>query len=129
MQLKPLKIGDLEIKVPIIQGGMGIQVSTSKLAVAVADCGAAGTISSVGLAMGNSQETADFKASSREALRNEVKEAKAMTKGVVGVNILVALSDYAEHAKIAAEAGADFIAAGAGLPLKYLNLQKDLKLS
>ena len=124
MQLKPLKIGDLEIKIPIIQGAMGIQVSTSALAAAVAEAGGAGTISSVGLGMGTEFETSDFKESSRKALANEIEKAKKKTKGVVGVNILVALTDYAEHARIAAKSGADFIAAGAGLPLKLPELTR-----
>ena len=51
-KLKPLIIGDLEIKIPIIQGGMGVKVSTASLAAAVANCGGAGTIASVGLAYG-----------------------------------------------------------------------------
>jgi len=50
--LKPLIIGDLEIKIPIIQGGMGVKVYTASLASAVANCGGAGTIASVGLAYG-----------------------------------------------------------------------------
>lgn len=127
MELKPLKIGDLEMKIPIIQGAMGIQVSTSALATAVADCGAAGTISSVGLAMGTDLETQDFKISSRDGLRADIKKAKESTNGVVGVNILVALNDYAEQARIAAEAGADFIASGAGLPLRLPEFTKGFK--
>ena len=46
-KLEPLILGNLEIKIPIIQGGMGVQVSMASLASAVADCGAAGTIASV----------------------------------------------------------------------------------
>ncbi len=50
--LKPLIIGDLEIEIPIIQGAMGIRVSTHTLAAAVANCHGAGTIASVGLGFG-----------------------------------------------------------------------------
>ena len=54
--LKPLMIGGLEVKIPIVQGGMGVQVSTASLASAVANYGGAGTIASVGLAYGIDEE-------------------------------------------------------------------------
>ena len=58
-KLKPLIIGDLEIKVPIIQGGMGVRVSTSSLAASVANCDCGGTIASVGLAPDTEENRAD----------------------------------------------------------------------
>lgn len=116
--LKPLIIGGLEVKIPIVQGGMGVQVSTASLASAVANCGGAGTIASVGLAYGIDEEGREFVEASNEALSNEIREAKRLTRGVVGVNIMVALSNFEELVRTAVKEHADFIVSGAGLPLK-----------
>jgi len=116
-KLKPLLIGDLEIKIPIIQGGMGVKVSTASLASAVANCGAAGTIASVGLAYGVDETKTTYIKASNEALQEEIRQARKLTKGVVGVNIMVALSNYEDLSRITAEEKADFIISGAGLPL------------
>jgi nitronate monooxygenase len=115
--LRPLFIGDLEVELPIVQGGMGVMVSTAALAAAVADCGAAGTIAGVALGYGTPENESDYLGASRRALREEIGKAKAATDGVVGVNILGALTNCDDLARTAAEAGADFIASGAGLPL------------
>ncbi|MDD4012612.1 MAG: nitronate monooxygenase family protein [Candidatus Omnitrophica bacterium] len=115
--LRPLIIGDLRIEVPIIQGGMGVRVSTSTLAAAVAECGAAGTIASVGLPMDTAENRADVAGSTRAKLKEEIKTARSLTKGVVGVNVMVALTDFEDIARGAAEANADYIISGAGLPL------------
>jgi nitronate monooxygenase len=120
--MRPLRIGDLEIKLPIVQGGMGVMVSTAALAAAVAACGAAGTIAGVGLGYGTLENESDYPAASRKALIEEIRKAKAATDGVVGVNLLGALSNYDELVRTAAEAGADFIASGAGLPLSLPQL-------
>ena len=116
-KFKPLLIGDLEIEIPLIQGGMGVRVSMAPLASAVANCGAAGTIASVGLAYGVDETTNTFVNASNEALRQEIRKAKQLTKGVVGVNIMVALSNYEELVRVAVEEKADFIVSGAGLPI------------
>ena len=116
--LKPLMIGGLEVKIPIVQGGMGVKVSTASLASAVANCGGAGTIASVGLAYGIDEEGREFVEASNEALGNEIREAKRLTRGVVGVNIMVALSNFEDLVRTAAKERADFIVSGAGLPLK-----------
>ena len=117
-KLNPLIIGDLEIKIPIIQGGMGVQVSMASLASAVANCGAAGTIASVGLGYGREDSESDYLKSSREGLQVEIRQAKQLTKGVVGVNIMVALSNYEDLVRTSVSEKTDFIASGAGLPLK-----------
>jgi len=122
--LKPLLIGDLEIKIPIIQGGMGVKVSTASLASAVANCGAAGTIASVGLAYGIDEKGREFVEASNEALQKEIRLAKKLTKGIVGVNIMVALSNYEELARTAAKENTDFIISGAGLPLSLPEFTK-----
>ena len=117
-EFKPLIIKDVEIKIPIIQGGMGVKVSTAPLAAAVANCGGAGTIASVGLAYGTAGIETDYLKASKEALRAEIRKAKALTTGVVGVNIMVALTNYEDLVRVAAEEKADFIVSGAGLPMK-----------
>ncbi len=123
-KLKPLVIGDMEIKIPIIQGGMGVKVSTASLASAVANCGGAGTIASVGLAYGTSRNETDYLEASKEALANEIRKAKILTSGVVGVNIMVALTNYEDLVRIAAKEKADFIVSGAGLPLRLPEFAK-----
>ena len=120
--LAPLVIGDMEIPVPIVQGGMGVQVSTASLAAAVAECGAAGTIAGVALGYGAPDNDSDYIGASRRALREELRKARAATTGVVGVNLLCALTNFEDLARTAAQSGADFIAAGAGLPMNLPEL-------
>lgn len=117
-KLEPLIIGDLQIRIPIIQGAMGVQVSTASLASAVANCGGAGTIASVGLGYGTEENETNFVKASREGLEKEIRLAKELTKGIVGINIMVALSNYEDLARTTAREKADFIVSGAGLPLK-----------
>ena len=129
-KLKPLFIGDLELKIPIIQGGMGVMVSTASLASAVADCGAAGTIASVGLGYGTEENETNYVKASREGLQKEIRQAKQLTQGVVGVNVMVALSNYEDLVQTAVKEKTDFIIAGAGLPLKLpeLAIESPIKL-
>jgi len=115
-------MGDLEIKVPLIQGGMGVRVSMAPLASAVANRGGAGTIASVGLAYGADETTTTFVKGSNEALQQEIRKAKRLTSGVIGVNIMVALSNYEDLVRVAVEEKTDFIVSGAGLPLSLPEL-------
>lgn len=118
-KIAPLIIGDLEIKVPIILGGMGAQISTAPLAAAVANCGGAGTIASVGLGQHNINDgKSNFLKDSREGLERQIDAARKATKGVIGVNILVALTNYEDLVKTAVAKKVDYIISGAGLPLK-----------
>ncbi len=117
-ELKPLALGDKEVKIPIIQGGMGVAISTASLVSAVANCGGAGTIASVGLGYGSQENETDFVKASRQGLQNEIRKAKKLTKGVIGANILVAVSNYEDLVQVVAEEKADFLVSGAGLPLK-----------
>ncbi len=117
-KLKPLLIGDLEIKTPIIQGGMGVKVSTASLASAVANCGGAGTIASVGLGWEDIKKGIPFIEANHAAVKKEIRQAKELTTGVVGVNIMVALSNYEDLVRAAVKEKTDFIVSGAGLPLK-----------
>lgn len=109
-----------ELPVPIIQGGMGVGVSLSSLAGAVAHEGGMGVISSVNA--GYREE--DFLTNPREAnlraLHNEIKRAKELAdgNGLVAVNIMTVVSNYENTCRCVVEAGADAIISGAGLPLK-----------
>ena len=60
----------------------------------------------------------DFRGANRRVLRDEIRKAKKMTNGIIGVNIMVALSDYEDHMSVAVEEGADLIISGAGLPIR-----------
>jgi len=113
-----LWIGDLKVDIPIVQGGMGVGVSLSGLASAVANEGGIGVISAAGIGMLEPDFNRNFKEANKRALRREIKKAKEMTKGIIGVNIMVALSDFDELLKTAVAEGADLVFLGAGLPLK-----------
>ena len=123
MKLSSLKIGDLTIQKPIIQGGMGIGVSRSGLASAVANEGGMGVISGVLLGFLEPDfETNPLEANIR-ALRKEIRAAKKLSpNGVIGVNFLVAVNDYDELVKAAVEEGIDVIISGAGLPARLPEL-------
>jgi nitronate monooxygenase len=117
MKMKPLDIGGLIVSVPIFQGGMGVGISLSGLASAVANEGGVGVISAAGLGMIYKSLPGNFQENSIEGLRIEIRNAKKKSRGIIGVNIMVALSDYAELVRASIEEGADLIISGAGLPL------------
>lgn len=117
-------IGDLYVKKPIIQGGMGVGVSLSGLASAVANEGGVGTISSAGIGLINENLTKKGMQYNYDGLKNEILKLKTMTNGVVGVNIMVALTDFELMVKASIEAGIDIIMCGAGLPLNLPSLKK-----
>lgn len=115
-RLPDLIIGNLVINPPIIQGGMGVRVSTATLAAAVSNEGAFGVIASVGL--GDEKESEkDYVRSSEMALRKQIQKAKELTARPIGVNIMFALTNYDELTKAAIEEDAGAIISGAGLPL------------
>ncbi|MCK5076686.1 MAG: nitronate monooxygenase [Calditrichia bacterium] len=122
-----LKIGNLVAEKPIIQGGMGVGVSMAKLASAVANEGGIGVISSVGLGLLKPDATKKLskKDANKEAIRKEIRLARKLTDGILGLNVMVALTDYDDILKIAFEEEIDIVFVGAGLPLK---LPKDLPL-
>ncbi len=104
---------------------MGVRVSGARLASAVADEGCAGVIASVGL--GNFVDLRGDSATqvNRQALREEIRKARALSNGIIGVNVMVALTDYDELVRIAVEEKVDFIISGAGLPLELPGLVDD----
>ena len=116
-KMNELKIGDLTAKVPIIQGGMGVGISLSGLASAVANEGGIGVLATAGIGEQESDIFTNFIEANNRGLRNEIRKAKSMTNGIIGVNIMVALSNYAELVKVAVEENIDIIFSGAGLPL------------
>ena len=112
-----LRIGHLTINPPIIQGGMGVRVSKANLASAVANEGCAGVIASVGLGDYEHSPGADFEEVNRVALQTEIRKARQMTAGIIGVNVMVALSNYESLVRVCVEENVDMIISGAGLPL------------
>ena len=120
--LPSLSSKEKRIRVPIIQGGMGVGVSLSPLASAVADEGGVGIVSSAALDRLVTKRTGK-KHTSYEATFEEISQAKAKG-GVSGINIMVALlQDYEDSVKGAIDAGADAIISGAGLPLNLPAIQ------
>jgi nitronate monooxygenase len=118
MNLPKLQIGNMKIDKPIIQGGMGVGISLSGLASAVANEGGIGVISSVALELISNESAKSGKAANVELLQKEIKKARNKTEGYIGVNIMVALSNYEELVKTSIEEEADIVFIGAGLPLK-----------
>jgi nitronate monooxygenase len=113
-----LKIGNLEISPPVIQGGMGVRVSGANLAAAVANAGCVGVIASAGLGLFEENlRGSESKKLGEEVLRKEIRKAKRLTSGIIGVNNMVALSNYEDLVKVAVEEKVDMIISGAGLPL------------
>ncbi len=124
--MKSLKIGNLTIPTPIIQGGMGVGISLSGLASAVANQGGVGVISSAGLGVIYNNLSSKYNEASILGLREELRKAREATKGVIGVNVMVAMSNFADMVKTAIAEKADIIFSGAGLPLSLPSfLEKD----
>jgi len=112
-----LKIGDLTARVPIIQGGMGVGISLSGLAAAVANEGGVGVISVAGLGLIYREKARSYMDSCVVGLREEIRKAKEKTSGIVGVNVMMALTNFGEMVKTAVAEKVDVVFAGAGLPL------------
>lgn len=100
MKLPELRIGDLVPKLPIIQGGMAVRISTAPLAAAVAEEGGIGLIAATGMSV--------------EELKREIAKARDLTKGIIGINIMFAASQFRNLINAAIEEGIDLIVSGAG---------------
>lgn len=111
----PLCLGELCSPLPIVQGGMGVGISLAELAGAVANQGGIGVISAACIA--RTPRYAGLGLPDTQALKHEILRARQLSSGVIGVNIMVALKNYEALARAAAEASADIIFAGAGLPM------------
>ncbi len=140
MEMLTTDLPKLRIKgralLPIVQGGMGVGVSAHRLAGSVARLGAMGTLSSVDLRhhhedlMARTARTRDkalIDAANLEALDREIRAALALAggRGMIAVNVMRALSEYAHYVKQACESGAQAIVVGAGLPLDLPDLTAD----
>ncbi|RLD49355.1 MAG: nitronate monooxygenase [Bacteroidetes bacterium] len=117
--MEGLNIGDLRIKIPIIQGGMGVAISLSGLASAVANQGGVGVISAVGIGMTERDYIKNFRNANKRALRKEIWKARGLSPGgVIGVNIMYAASDFDDLLEVAIDEKIDVVFISAGLPLK-----------
>jgi len=115
--MRELKIGDLKIRIPIIQGGMGVGISMSRLAGAVANEGGVGVIAAACIGMFEPDYARNFIEANIRALKNEIRKAREISSGVIGVNIMVALTNFQDMVKTAISEKIDIIFAGAGLPM------------
>ncbi len=111
MKLPELKIGDKIAKVPVIQGGMAIRLSTARLAAAVANEGGIGLIAASGM--------------TNDELRYEIRLARSLTSGIIGINIMVAAKKFSELMKTAIQEGIDLVVAGAGFSRDMFGIGKE----
>ena len=111
MKLPELKIGTKIAKVPIIQGGMAIRLSTAKLAAAVANQGGIGLIAASGM--------------TNDELRYEIRLARSLTSGIIGINVMVAARKFSEIVKTAIDEGIDLVVAGAGFSRDMFGLGQE----
>lgn len=126
MKYKPLIIGDLKAEVPIVQGGMGVGISLSGLASAVACEGGIGVISSAQPGFKEADFLYNTVEANKRALSYHIKKAKENSNnGIIGVNIMVATNNYEDYVKCCIENNADIIISGAGLPINLPELVKD----
>src|SRR5690554_5000208 len=118
MSMKPLIIGNLKARVPIIQGGMGIGVSRWRLAGSVAKEGGIRIISTAQIGYDEPDFEKDQIPTNLKAIKKHIDLARGIAEGgIVGVNIMVATKQYESYVKAACEAGTDLIISGAGLPI------------
>ncbi len=117
--VKPLQIGELIARVPVIQGGMGVGISLSSLAGAVAAEGGIGIISTAQIGYREPDFDVDPIEANLRAIGLEIRKAREIARGgILGVNIMVATRKYEEYVKAAVAAGIDLIISGAGLPME-----------
>ena len=124
---QPLQIGIHTLKYPVIQGGMGVRVSAGSLAGHVAKCGGVGLVAAAGIALNSGlYDGKNFFQAEAEAFKEELRKAYQIAPdGVIGVNVMVALSDFEPLVKAAIEGGAKVIVCGAGLPMGLPELTMD----
>jgi NAD(P)H-dependent flavin oxidoreductase YrpB (nitropropane dioxygenase family) len=111
MKLPPLTIGKFTASVPLVQGGMSIRVSTSALAIPVAECGGIGTIGGSAIPLAE--------------LQADIRKAKAATKGIIAVNIMFAMKNFYSLVMGSIEAGVDMIVTGAGFSRDIFKIGKE----
>lgn len=131
MNFPELRIKDLVAQVPIIQGGMGVGISLSGLASAVASQGGIGVISAAMIGIDEPDVAKNPVQAHIRGLKSEIRKAREMTTGILGVNIMVALTNFTDMVKTSIQEGIDIIFSGAGLPFdlpKYLTQESKTKL-
>lgn len=106
-----LSIGRVTSRLPIVQGGMAVRVSMAPLAAAVANAGGIGVIAGSGL--------------TEHELRAEIRSAREMGEGVIGVNIMVAVRNFADLVKAALDEGIDLVISGAGFSRDVFEWTRD----
>ena len=129
--MKELKIRSKVASKPIIQGGMGVGVSLANLAGAVASEGGVGIISTAQIGYYRDDFDDNPSKSNLLAIKEQIEKAKEIAKGngIVGVNVMYALKDYAKHVLAAAEAGADLVICGAGIPIDLPDIVKEYDIA
>ena len=122
------RIGEKEVRIPLIQGGMGVGISLGRLAGTVAAQGGVGIISTAQIGFREEDFDRDPGAANLRAIRKEMARARTISpNGIIGYNIMVALRDYEAHVQAAVAAGADLIISGAGLPAELPMLTQGSK--
>ena len=128
MEREPLIIGELRAERPLIQGGMGVGISLSGLAGAVAKEGGIGMISTAQIGFREPGFEQSPIETNLRCIGEELAKAREIApKGIIGCNIMVATKRYEDYVRAAARAGADLIASGAGLPAKLPELTKGFR--
>ncbi len=117
MTIPALTIGNLHISLPIIQGGMGVGVSLSGLAGAVGRAGGVGVIAAAGIGMDEPDFGSNYPEANNRAMRKQIRAVRSAGSGVLGVNIMVVITNYETMVHTVVEEGVDIIFSGAGLPL------------
>lgn len=125
MKLPALNIGNLKVPIPIVQGGMGVRISASRLAAAVSNAGGLGVIASVGTGEEWPDRSVDYVTRSCLGLKEMILKAKELTPNPIAVNILCALNNYDNLVKTSIALGVAAIISGAGLPLTLPELVGD----
>lgn len=120
-----VQVGKHKVKRAVIQGGMGVGISLAGLASAVANEGGIGVIAAAAIAFNEPDFRSNYTEASIRALKKEIRKARKLTKGKLGLNVMVALSNYADMVKTGIDEGIDFVIAGAGLPLDLPELAGD----
>ncbi|WP_301204930.1 nitronate monooxygenase, partial [uncultured Desulfovibrio sp.] len=96
MAFPVLQLGDLVAKIPVVQGGMGVGISLSGLASAVANQGGIGVIAGAMIGMREPDVARNPIEANVRALRNEIRKARELSSGIIGVNIMVALTTFSQ---------------------------------
>ncbi len=124
VKVPKLKIGDLISDIPIIQGGMGVGISLSGLASAVAREGGVGVIAANAIGMLEPDYFKNGRNANKRALRKEIRKAREKSSGIIGVNIMVAVKDFGDLLRVSIEEKVDVVFVGAGLPIKDIPVKE-----